>query len=87
MSTPTLPQMQPQMPQPTGFVRLERCEKCKFVQLLNGYAECRRFPPGTLMLTDKNGRHAMPDPAPWPRVQPHGWCGEFKQKIAIANPL
>ena len=54
----------------------EQCKDCKYLynrKVSNPYAnsECRRFPPTAI-----NNKAFI---APFPNVEHHYWCGEFKR--------
>lgn len=56
----------------------EQCRYCKYVDVDETGAYCRRFPP--LMSINQQNKFAYS----FPLVQPNAWCGEFERR-AKAN--
>jgi hypothetical protein len=73
---------------PGILVRGERCEKCKFAQILpqNTNLECCRFPPQqTFILVPSQQGPRVERLAASPVVTPNQWCGEFRPRIDGVN--
>lgn len=84
-------------PRAVGFVRQDRCEKCKWCCPVNSGApndppECRYNPPQatTIMMGAGRGPDGREIPlvntyASFPRVQPTQWCSKFAPKIEATS--
>ncbi len=72
---------------PGLIIRSERCEKCKWVQPLQGTEmQCRRNPPTFIAIGVPAQRGIeIQQFSNWPPTQANFWCGEFKPRIEGLN--